>query len=193
MNIVECPIDLEEVMDSRATGSVIISDVTRTLIRPAVPGQYPASVKHDSRHAYRLLDMANDRGGDFQGHIICQEDPATVHRLLDGIFYAYVDMSCFEQWCDARVVYIVDGKTVEVKEYGSTEHSHYTMVFSVYCGIPADQTEEFIARLSAEQTDHYVVIRPDSSGSGLDVRSFAFEYPELDGDDGYPEDEALLD
>ena len=59
MNIVEHSIDLDGVADSRATGSVIISDVNRTLIRPAVPGQDPASVKHDSRHAYQLLDMAD--------------------------------------------------------------------------------------------------------------------------------------
>lgn len=178
MNVIEYPIDLDTATDSRATGSVIISDA-RLLIRPAVPGQYPASVKHDSAHAYRILDLGNDMSIYYQWHIICQEDPAAAHELLDRVFYAYVDASCQELWCDARVCYIVDGKTVQVKEYGFDD-GRYTMIFNVYCGIATDRAEELIAALSAKQTDNYVVIRPDSSELGFGVQGFAVEHPDDD-------------
>lgn len=146
------------------------------LIRPAVQGQYPARVAHDSAHAYRVLDFGND-GGNFQWHIVCQEDPAAAHALLDQIFSTYVDMCCFELWCNARVSFIAaDGKTIQ-KQYGFDD-GRYTMVFSVYCGIVPSQTEEFISGLSAGQTDSFVVVRPDSSEQGFSVCGFAVEHPE---------------
>lgn len=177
MNVIEYPIDLGTATDSSAVGSVIITDA-RSLIRPAVPGQQSVGVMHDSAHAYRILDLGNDMG-HYQWHIVCQEDPEAAHELLDRVFCAYVDASCQELWCDARVCYIVDGKTVLVKEYGFDD-GRYTMVFNVYCGIAADQTEGFIVALCADQTDHYVVIRPDSSEPGFSVQGFAVEHPDED-------------
>jgi hypothetical protein len=178
MHVIKYPIDLNTVTDSRATGSVIISDA-RLLLRPAVPGQSPSDMEYDSAHAYLLLDLGNDMSPHYQWHIICQGDPTAAHELLDRVFYAYVDASCLERRCDARVRYIVDGKAVQVKGYGF-EASCYTMVFNVYCGIAADQAEELIATLSAKQTDSYVVIRPDSSELGCSVQGFAVEHPDED-------------
>src|SRR5687767_4688535 len=96
----EFPVELEE----EGVGTLFITDA-HVLIRPAVPGQYPASVKHDSAHANGILCLGNDRGV-YTTHIICAGDLRTAHQMLDRVFYAYVDAESFSLWCDARVNYI---------------------------------------------------------------------------------------
>jgi hypothetical protein len=183
MTITEFPIDLDAVDEGLAT--LFISDAA-LLVRPRqVPGQYPASVSHDTVHAYRVLNLGNDMD-TYQWHIITGIDPRAAHKLLDRVFYAYVDGCCLELWCDARVCYIVDGETVHVEEYGF-EDGQYTMIFNVYCGIAADQTEGFLATLTGNETERFLVVRPDSSELGFNVHGFAVE--QSDQDDSYDEDQ----
>lgn len=148
-------------------GTLFITDAA-LLVRPRrVPSQYPASVKHDTVHSYQVLNLGNDMDA-YQWHIIYNGDPRAAHQLLDRVFYAYVDACCLSLWCDARVCYIVNGNTVHVEEYGF-EDGQYTMIFNVYCGIAEDQTEEFLATLTADETDRFIVVRPDSSERGFIV------------------------
>lgn len=189
MTTAEFLIDLDE--DNEGVGTVIITDAQLLLlVRPAVSRQYPPSVKHDSTYAYRILNLGNDMGMYYQWHIICQGDPRTAYQLLDRVFYAYVEACCLALWCDANACYIVDGKTVLVKGYGFKD-GQYTMVFNVYCGIAKGQTEEFVAALTADQADNFVVIQPDSSAQGFSVHGFAVEQPD-ENDTDYDEDEDPL-
>lgn len=168
MTSTEFPVDLGE--DAEGIGDVFITDAS-LLVRPRrVPGQYPASVQHDTDHAYRLLALGYD-DNKFCWHIISSFDPNRAHKLLDRVFYAFVDACCLQLWCNARVLYIVDGETARVEEYGF-EDGEYTLIFKVYCGISADQTEEFLISLLEGQRDHYVVICPDSSETGVNTRGF---------------------
>jgi hypothetical protein len=172
VTITEFPIDLGT--DNEGLGDLFIIDAA-LLVRPRrVPGQYPASVKHDTFHANQVLSLGNDMGA-YQWHIIYQGDPRSAHRLLDRVFYAYVDAECFSLWCDARVCYIVEGNTVHVQEYGF-EDGQYTMIFNVYCGISEDHTEEFLATLTASQTDRFIVVRPDSSEHVYSLHGFNVEH-----------------
>lgn len=107
--------------------------------------------------------------------------------MLDRVFYAYVDACCLSLWCDARVCYIVDGKTVNVEEYGF-EDGQYTMIFNVYCGIAEDQTEEFLSTLTADETDCFFVVRPDSSDHGYSLNWFNVEQTAENDIDGEPYD-----
>lgn len=162
-------------------GNLIITDAS-LLVRPRkISGLYPASVSHDTVHAHELLNIAYDA---YTWDIISQADPGTTHQLLDRVFYAFVDACCFQQWCDARVNYIVDGKTVDKKEYGF-EDGQYTLNFNVYCGIAKDRTEEFVATLTAQQTYRFVVARPDQSKIGYSIRGFEVHEPDQDAYDDY--------
>ncbi|HSW81468.1 MAG TPA: hypothetical protein VLG40_03655 [Candidatus Saccharimonas sp.] len=198
MSATEFPIDLD---DPRGIeGPVVITDST-LIIRPAVPGQYPHHAQHDTLRVTRLFDMANAMQGYPEWYIFCPLDPQAAHELLDNVFRIYVDMSCYTQWCDARVLYIVDGETVKREEYGFDD-GQYTMVFHVYCGAINDkQVEELLGKLATrQQTDYmdYIVMRPDESAKdGVNVRGYAFEMPDMgegDLDDTLlPQDEVPLD
>jgi len=176
MTTTEFPVDLNN--DDEGLGTLFISDAS-LLVRPRkVPGQYPASVPHDTVHSYQILCLGNDMD-EYQWHIIYKGDPRAAHQLLDRVFYAYVDACCLQLWCDARVCYIVDGETIKVEEYGF-EDGQYTMIFNVYCGIAEDQTEDFLATLTANETDGLVVVRADSSELGYNVRGFSVEQSDED-------------
>ncbi len=167
-------------------GTLIVSDAA-LLVRPRkVPGQYPASVPHDTVHAYNILCLGNDMG-EYTTHIVSRFDPKETHKLLDRVFYAFLDACCLQLWCDAFVCYIVDGKTIHVEKYGF-EDGQYTMTFNVYCGIAEDQTEEFLATLTTDQTDHFIVVRPDSSDPGYSFHGFTVEQSDED-DSNEPCDE----
>lgn len=179
MTITEFPVNLDV---EGKPGSLFISDAS-LLVRPrTVPGQYPASVKHDTIHASQVMNLGNDRG-KYQWHIIYKGDPRAAHELLDRVFYAYVDGCCLELWCDARACYIVDGATVYVRKYGFDD-GQYTMVFNVYCDIAKDQTEKFLATLAANETDRFIVVRPDLSERGFSVHGFDVDSSEKDDFDG---------
>jgi hypothetical protein len=176
MAITEFAIDLDA--DNEGLGDLFVTDAA-LLVRPRrIPGLYPASVAHDTTHAYEVLSLAYDMN-EYQWHIISHVGPRASHQLLDRVFYAFVDACCLQQWCDARVCYIVDGKAVHVQEYGF-EDGQYTLIFNVYCGITEDQTEEFLATLTADQTDRFVVVRPDSSERGYSLRGFDVEQSDED-------------
>lgn len=182
MTTTEFPIDLET--NDEGLGTLFITDAA-LLVRPRrVPGQYPASAKHDSAHAYGILNLGNDMG-QYQWHIICHADPRAAHQMLDRVFYAYVDACCLELWCDARVCYIVNGKTIKVEEYGF-EDGNYTMIFNVYCNVAEDGTEDFLTSLTSNvaETERFVMVRPDSSEYGYAARGFTVDQsPEDDFDD----------
>lgn len=161
----EFPVDPDT--DVEGLGNLFIADA-RLLIRPARPGQYPASVRHDSVYAYRILNLGNDMGL-YDWHIISQSDPEITSRLLGQVFYAYVDACCFELWCEARVDYIVDGETVRVERYGF-EDGEYMMFFNVHCNVVED---DFMVTLMDKYVGRPVVaIRPDSSERGYEARGF---------------------
>jgi hypothetical protein len=168
MSITEFTVDKNT--DNVDPCTLFISDAA-LLVRPrVVHGQYPANVNHDTVHAYEVLDLGNDMA-TYQWHIVYKGDPHAAHRLLDRVFYAYIDGCCLQQWCDARVCYIVNGKTVRVVEYGFEDGS-YTLVFNVYCGIAGDNTEEFLASLTAAETGRFIVVRPGSSENDYSLHGF---------------------
>lgn len=155
----------ESPIDSRTTEidatTTFITDAS-LLIRPAVPGQYPASAAHDTAHVYRIFELGNTTSNYPAWHIFCPEGPDAAHELLDGVFNAYVDIACGSLWCDARVLYIVDGEVGKLNEYGFDD-GQYTMVFNVYCNMAGSQAEELLARLTSQQESNYIVVRPDTS------------------------------
>lgn len=178
MTIFEFPIDSDTQEDG--IGSLFITD-SALLVRPRkVPDQYPATVNHDTEHAYRLLHLGNDMNR-YMWHIIHSGDLRSAQLLLDRVFYAYVDACCLDLWCDARVCYIVDGQTVYTKDYGFYD-GQYTMIFNVYCNVDPEKTEEFLRALIDGQDDRFVVARSDdSSESGYKLQGFEVE--EDDDDD----------
>ncbi len=154
-------------------GTLIVSDATM-LVRPRdVTGQYPASVKHDTGHAYGILCLGNDMGLHTT-HIVSRLSPEATDKLLDRVFYAFVDACCHELWCDAYVHYIVDGETVHTEEYGFVD-GEYTMIFKVYCNIDDGQAENLIATLTANETHCFVVASPARSELGYKIRGFAVD------------------
>lgn len=179
MTITEYPIHPDK--NVKGIGRAIIADA-RMLVRPAVPGQHPAGVTHDTAYAYQILNLGNDMYSEEPTHIVCQEDPEAAHELLDPVFRAYVETSCREYWCNARVDYILGDKVVLTKEYDFEDRRYikYTMTIAVHCGVAADQAEEFIAPETGEWADGLIVIRPDSSEQGFSVHGFAVEESEAD-------------
>lgn len=141
MTMIEFPINLD--IDAEGLGNLIITDA-QLLIRPARPSQYH-QVPHDSAHAYGILNLGNDMGV-YNWHIISHIDVRSTQRLLDRVFYAYVDGCCLQLWCDAIVDYSVDFDEVATKEYGF-EDGEYTMRFIVHCNVPQEETEAFVAKL----------------------------------------------
>jgi hypothetical protein len=62
------------------------------------------------------------------------------------------------------------------------------MIFNVYCSIAEGQTEEFLATLTADQSDRFVVVRPDSSERGYGIHGFDVEQSDEDDyDEPYDE------
>jgi hypothetical protein len=169
--------EYEVELDTQASSDrarLFITDPS-VLIRPAVPGQYH-SVKHDTARAYSILELGNSED-EYAWNIIYRDDPSAAHRLLDRVFYAFVDTACFELWCDASVNYIVNGKTVMCKEYGF-EDGQYTMIFNVHCSVPPKETEakllELLRKLPRDQYINYIVVRPDAFIDGdFNARGFA--------------------
>ena len=181
MTTTEFPINLDT--DEEGIGTLIVSDAALLVQPRKVPGQYPASAPHDTVHAYNILCLGNDMG-EYTTHIVSRIDPKGTHKLFDQVFYAYVDACCLQLWCEARVCYIVDGNTVHVEEYGFDD-GQYRMIFKVYCGIAEDQTEEFLATLTANETDRFIVVRPNSSEPGYSLHGFTVEQPTEDDYNGY--------
>ncbi len=162
MALTEYPLETETAEEG--IGPLIVTDA-QLLVRPRkVPGQYPESVSHDTIHAYEILCLGNDMG-QYEIHIVSQLYTDEAHKLLDRVFYAFIDACCLELWCDARVNYIVDGETIRFHEYGF-EDGQYTLYINVYCGVSEDKTEDFLELLMASQTERFVVVRSDESGSG---------------------------
>ncbi len=162
-------IDLDEV--NEGIGQLFITDPS-VLIRPAVPGQYPASVRHNSGHANGILAMGDDMGV-YTTHIITSLSPEEAHKMLDRVFYAFIDACCFSLWCDARVSYIVDENIIRVEEYGF-EDGEYTQRFNVHCDVPAEHTEGVLANLLDEKLEciDFVVIYSDDSEYGYEAQGF---------------------
>jgi hypothetical protein len=176
------PIDLAD--ESEGLGTLIVTDA-RLLIQPAVPGQYPASANHDSGHAYGVLRLGNDAGRQPM-HIVFSGSPARAHALLDQVFHTFVDACCFEQWCDARVFYMVEDVKADCHEYGFEDGS-YTMIIYVWCNVPGDQVDPLVDGIIADALpeDRFVVIRPDSSELGYSTQGVIVDYPQQDD----PEDD----
>jgi hypothetical protein len=178
MPTTEFPINLDD--DNEGLGETIITDA-QVLIRPAVTGQYPGSVKHDSVHAYRVLYFGNDMDR-YEWHIFSRLDPESTHRLLDRVFYAYVDACCLQLWCDARVNYVVGDEVVKTESYGFDD-GQYTQHFRVHCNTEEDQVDAWItAHMATLGNDTVVVVRPDSSEFGYSAHGF-IGTDEVTGDD----------
>lgn len=146
---------------------LIVSDAALLVQPRKVPGQYPASVPHDTIHAYNILSLGNDMG-TYSTHIVSRTGPNETHKLLDRVFYAFVDACCLQLWCDAHVSYIVDGETVRTEQYGFDDGS-YTMFYKVYCNVT--NADAFLAHLTANvDTDEGVIVaRADSSPDGFSI------------------------
>ncbi len=189
----EFPIDLDN--EAEGLGMLIVTDA-QLLIRPAVPGQHYRYEQHDADHAYGVLCLGNDGQGHETTHIVFSGSPAEAHKLLDRVFHCYVDACCLELGCDARVLYLVDGETVDYHTYG-WDDGHYTMTFFVHCNVPEGQVETSVGRTIAEadEDQRFVVVRPDSSELGYAAQGIIAGHsqqddPEDDFDEPYdPRDE----
>lgn len=176
-------------LDEEGQGDVIITDA-RLLVQPRrVPGQYPASVGHDTGHAASILALGND-GDTPYWHIISPLSVQETDHLLDRVFYAYVDGCCLELWCDAIVSYIVNcDENFLDKRYGFEDGS-YTMHFNVYCGISPDKIEEFLPEIvGCLNRNRYIVVRPDSTEQGFVAQGFETTRQPDNDDQGEPYDE----
>lgn len=161
MPVREFSIDLDD--NPVGIGSLIISDA-RLLVRPAVPGQYPASVRHDSGHAYRVLNLAHDYDSHVC-HIVFDGTPEEARKLLDRVFYAYLDVCCMELWCDAEVMYFEQGDLAFTTHHGFTDGS-YTLSYYVHCNVPEAQAEELIrALVTYGDSPQYFVARPNNTSA----------------------------
>lgn len=175
MTITEFAIDLDandDYDEPAGIGTLYVTDAT-LLVRPRRdPVQYH-DIEHDANHAYQVLELGNCMD-TCEWNIIYAGGVEAAHQLLDRVFHAYVDGCCRHLWCDACVYYFVGDKAVRLEEYGF-EDGHYTMVFNVYCGVAGEQTEDLLDWLTTDETDRFVVVRPDGSELGYNARGFAVE------------------
>jgi hypothetical protein len=178
----EFPIDLDE--ECEGLGTLIVTDA-QLLLRPPVEGQYPSRMPFDTARVHEILDIG-DLEHDTDTVIFCRSNPAEAARLLDRVFYVYLDGYCMGKvWADARVRFYLNDEVVGIQEHGF-EDGNFTMNFSVICSVQEDEVDRLIAERtgSFSSDERYVVVRPDSSESGYALNGFiAGDHDESNLDD----------
>lgn len=195
--------------------ALIVTDA-KLLTRPAVPGQYPASVPYDSGRIRELLDYG-DLDGDGTWYIVTELDVDAAHKLLDRVFYTYIDYYCMAKtWLDACVSYIgADGTLQRMEAYGFEEGP--TLRIVVYCAgslpdpsnwnfllemvtgvipgepVAANALEDYLGTqarlLPGYDTTSVVVMRPEDDEDGFSARGFSV--PPADWDE-FPDPSPVL-
>jgi hypothetical protein len=163
------------------SGTLIVTNAD-LLIRPRVNDHSLVRAEHDVDHAFRILERGN-YDGMYMWHIFTSDDADTARHKLDPVFRAYIDRCMLGgQFCDAHVMYAVDGNTIFSKGYGF-EEPLFSMLFMIHCELPDTYVERDVTRImdEASSRQNWIVVRPAESELGYAVTVYSNLPDEDDG------------